>query len=149
MEQGQYLINIERGKVRQAGGLSALGGASKGGARVTYRRKTRDTGKTIGGLFTKVEDAGWDRSWLVVHAGYVARTVPASAEGVKSIIRRLRDQEAAKLEAIDQRIAELEEALSKARAGREEALREAWRKGNVVTLAEVKAVADEAAKGDL
>lgn len=67
----------------------------------------------------------------------------ATAASVKKAVRRLRDQEAEKLDAIDGEIAELEQQIAALRTRRVEVVREAWTKGNVVRLAELEQMADE------
>ena len=64
--------------------------------------------------------------------------VPASAEGVKSVLRRIRRQEAAALDALDTDIQRLQAQLSALRERRADVLRTAWQHGNVVRLREVE-----------
>jgi hypothetical protein len=70
-------------------------------------------------------------------SSYVFR-VPATAEGVKSVLRRIRPQEAAALDAIDQDIADLQARLDALRERRKDALHAAWQRANVVRLKEVE-----------
>lgn len=68
---------------------------------------------------------------------YVFR-VAASAEGIKTVLRRLRPQEADLLEAIDRDIEHLQAQLDALRARRKDILHVAWQRGNVVRLNEVQ-----------
>lgn len=113
---------------------------------------------TVGGLpINRLEATGRvdsKRFDIVVRKGTTARGVessrsrdravaPATAAGVKKVIRVLRDQEAEKLDAIDERIEDLERQVDEARRERVEIVREAWAKGNVVRLAEMEERAEE------
>ncbi|HLG74209.1 MAG TPA: hypothetical protein VK009_27630 [Chloroflexota bacterium] len=66
--------------------------------------------------------------------------VPATADGIKSVLRRLRPQEAELLDGIDRQIEELHAQLSALKEERSQALHLAWRHGNVVRLKEVEAL---------
>lgn len=70
-------------------------------------------------------------------SSYVFR-VAASAEGVKSVLRRLRPHEAELLDAIDRDIEHLQTQLEALRERRKETLHTAWQRGNVVRLNEVQ-----------
>jgi hypothetical protein len=70
-------------------------------------------------------------------SSYVFR-VAASADGVKSVLRRLRPQEAALLDEIDSDIEQLQAQLDALRERRKETLHTAWQRGNVVRLKEVE-----------
>jgi hypothetical protein len=72
-------------------------------------------------------------------SSYVFR-VPATAEGVKSVLRRLRSQEAELLDGIDRQIEELQSQLARLKEQRSQALHLAWRHGNVVRLKELEAL---------
>ena len=61
-----------------------------------------------------------------------------TAAGIKSTLRRLRDQEAVRLQAVAEEIEDLEDRLSAARENYRSTLREAWGKANVVRLQEVR-----------
>lgn len=69
-------------------------------------------------------------------SGYVFR-VPASAEGIKSVLRRIRPQETAVLDDLDAGIKQLEAQLEILRERRKQALHTAWQHGNVVRLKEL------------
>ncbi|MBS1895599.1 MAG: hypothetical protein JST59_30230 [Actinobacteria bacterium] len=71
----------------------------------------------------------------------------ASAAGIKKVCRRPRPQEAARIVAIDTEIAELEGRIEEARDRRQEAVREAWARGNVVRLAEFEELARRSLPG--
>jgi hypothetical protein len=68
----------------------------------------------------------------------------ASAAGIKKVCRRLRPQEAERIDSIDAEIAALESEIARARDRREEAVREAWAKANVVRLREFEERAAQA-----
>ena len=70
-------------------------------------------------------------------SSYVFR-VPATAEGVKSVLRRIRPQEAEQLDAIDADIAQLQAELDALKERRKQALHTAWQRGNVVRLKELE-----------
>ena len=72
-------------------------------------------------------------------SSYVFR-VPATAEGIKSVLRRLRPQECELLDGIDRQIEELQARLAALKEERSRALHLAWRHGNVVRLKEVEAL---------
>ena len=61
-----------------------------------------------------------------------------TAAGVKTTLRRIRDQEATQLQAVGDEIADLEVRLVAARRLYRATLREAWGKANVVRLQEVQ-----------
>lgn len=65
----------------------------------------------------------------------------ATAAGIKKVCRRLRPQEAEGIDSIDTEIAELERRIAEAWDRRQEAVREAWSRANVVRLAEFEALA--------
>jgi hypothetical protein len=67
----------------------------------------------------------------------------ATAAGVKKVCRRLRPREADRIDSLDAEIAALESEIAAARDRREEAVREAWAKANVVRLAEFEERASE------
>lgn len=114
-----------------------------------HHRPRRDLGFAV-----EIEEAGIDRSRLELSApkalagdgGPPLRAprseVGASAAALKGELRRLRPQEAEGIEALDGEIAELVAELAALRASRDEALRRAFSKGHVVTLAEVLAQAE-------
>lgn len=106
------------------------------------------------GFATEMEEAGIDRSRVEISAPKALagddgpplrapRTeVEASAAALKRELRRLRPQEAEDIEALDREISTAAEALQAFRNRREEALRGAFPKGQIVTLAEVLAEAE-------
>jgi len=75
-------------------------------------------------------------------AGAVAYT-SSNAAGVKSVLRRLRPQEAEELDALDREIAELQQQLGQVRNRRMEVIQRAWASGHVVRLQEVQALITE------
>ena len=70
-------------------------------------------------------------------ASYVFR-VSATAEGVKSVLRRIRLQEAEQLDAIDADISRLQAQMDALKEHRQQALHSAWQRGNVVRLKELE-----------
>ncbi len=95
----------------------------------------RPKGKPVGGLFQMVEGTGKfvpGRLRVTLHETSESAYIEDSAAGVKTRLRRLREQERAELQAIDEEFERLHER-------RKVALAKAWARGNVVTLAEVKA----------
>ena len=116
---------------------------------VQYARKTKVTGRTnVGGFcFQNTKDLGIDKGRIQVHPPKMQETttVPATAEGVKSACRRIREQEAAELDAIDAEIDALNEKAIELRRRRRDAVRKAFNNGNVVRLTEIIARCDERA----
>lgn len=107
---------------------------------VFYEEIRRDTGRALGGVFRVVEGTGkYDKRTLNFVGG---STVRATAEGVKSTARVLREREAAELAAIDETIERLQRDLQAAKQIRSAARRNAFTKGNVVRLQEAIAIAD-------
>ena len=119
-----------------------------------FRKAGRQS--TVGGIpIRRMESTGRrDRSVfdVVVVRGTTARGIEtarprdrasaqASAAGIKKVCRRLRPQEAGRIEAIDAEIAELEGRIAAARDRLQEAVREAWGRANVVRLAEFEELA--------
>lgn len=111
-----------------------------------YVEKKENSGPPTMGIQFVRGTGKFDKSRITIHSRDVSSrcwTFPATAEGVKSSIRKIRDQEQAQIDAIDARIADLQSQIAKLRKDRRAALATAWQKGNVVTLAEIKAKADE------
>lgn len=93
-------------------------------------------GERMGAFELHVGTGRYDRSRLNFYYAGTGRTgIPATADGVRKFIRRIRPQELARLAEIDAQIAELERQ-------RNSLVKEAWAKGHVVTLTEVKEKAD-------
>lgn len=116
---------------------------------VIFRQEGRQS--TIGGIpIRRMESTGRrDRTVfeVIVCEGTTARgfetarsrdqaRAQASAAGIKRVCRRLRPREAGRIEAIDAEIAGLEGRIAEARDRRQEAVREAWGRADVVRLAE-------------
>lgn len=80
-------------------------------------------------------------------SSYVFR-VPATADGVKSVLRRLRPREVDLLDGIDRQIEDLQARLATLKEERSQALHLAWRHGNVVRLKEVEALLPPAKAGE-
>jgi hypothetical protein len=68
---------------------------------------------------------------------------PTTAAGVKKVVRALRPQEEEKLAAIDARRRELYEQIDAVETERDEFVRQAFSKGNVVRITELEAMAEE------
>ncbi len=66
--------------------------------------------------------------------------IAATAEGVKSVLRRIRPQEAGLLDAIDADLARLQTQLDALKQRRADILHRAWQHGNVVRLKDVEAL---------
>ena len=101
----------------------------------------RPTGKTLGGMFNIVEGTGrFDTTRVQVGVGGHTRSVPYTAAGIKTVLRRVRAQEAQAITDAEQEIERLTTALEAARCALKAAQAEAFARGNVVRLAEVEAV---------
>lgn len=100
----------------------------------------RPTGRTIGGLFNVVERTGkYDTSHIQIGVADHSRSVPYTAAGVKTVIRRVREQEATAIQEAECAIVRLTAELEAARGALKAAQAEAFARGNVVRLAEVEA----------
>lgn len=75
-------------------------------------------------------------------SSYVFR-VPATAEGIKAVLRRIRPQEASLLDAIDAEVAKVQIELDALKQRRKEVVHTAWLRGNVVRLKEVEGLLPE------
>ena len=93
------------------------------------------TGKYETGFELDAEGQGW------LGKRDTRRRFPATAEGVKSVVRRLRDREAAELDELDAEMETLRVALGALRNRRLALIKKAWANGNVVRLAEVEEAA--------
>ena len=71
----------------------------------------------------------------------------ATADGVKSVLRRIRPQEATLLDSIDQQLADLQAHITALKEERTRVLHLAWQHGNVVRLKEVEALLHAATPG--
>lgn len=164
MTQPQFLVYIGRNN----DGTNRIVQAPQ--LRTQYREVTR-VKRVIPGLGQEVEHAGWDNSQLLVKAAAVwggddavtrhteepvlrsngtraqdnvsGGYVRATAAGVKARARRIRPEEAATIDQLDQELRGLEWAMGELRRRRSEAVREAWSKGHVVRLNEVLPAKDE------
>lgn len=133
--------------------------------KITWREKRRNT-RPVADLFVMTEHAGWDHSQIRIEAlgrypnanmvdhlpvrdgsgrSALDKLVHASATaaGIKKVLRRVRPQERATLDRIDNRIVDLQRELAAARTKRKAVLAEAWRNGHVVRLNEVRPVSDD------
>lgn len=112
------------------------------------------TKRLIGGMFREIEVSGVDRKHLDVTArnprrsdgrkggSNVSTQVEKSAAGLKTAVRRLRPEEAARLDEKDAEIAAALERVVALRAERSEIVREAWRRAHVVRLSEITLAPD-------
>jgi hypothetical protein len=118
---------------------------------IVFKRVGRQS--TIGGIpINHLESTGrrnHTRFQIMVRKGTTARGLrtsrnreaveaEATAVAVKRVCRRLRDQEAEEIDRIDAEIAELEDLVTEARDRREDRVRRAWGRANVVRLAEME-----------
>lgn len=139
MTQPKYLLKTGEGVV-QAAGFSATHTEVREKARLVdgFLMPGKPTGKfdhsTI--LFYPISRGAKNRYGHGVSGAY-ARRVPASAVGVKTVLRRIREQEAEKIEEVDVTIALAEAQLKMLRNARAKLLSEAWSKANVVRLNEI------------
>jgi hypothetical protein len=121
---------------RQAGRQSTIGGIPI--------RRMESTGRRDPKVFEVIVRKGTTaRSFGSARSRDQARA-QASAAGIKKVCRRLRAREAERIDSIDAEIAALEREIARARDRREEAVREAWARANVVRLAEFEERAAQA-----
>ena len=127
MSQLEFLIRTSRNRpIRQVEKLSAFYMQGK-----TYIGKTGPFPTyQANGIYSHGKVEIWTKTDAV-------SSVPLTAEGVRAVVRRLRPQEAERLDALDAEEQRLRER-------RKELMAEAWAKGHVVTVAEVRALADAA-----
>lgn len=108
-----------------------------------YKPETKPIGSVyiegLGNIAT-MRTSGIDKNkfQIATTSGWI--NLDATPNSIKEKLRRLRPQEAEILDGIDRQIAEL-------RAKRENALKEAWKKGNVVTVKEIREKAEADPKG--
>ncbi|HVX32809.1 MAG TPA: hypothetical protein VHA80_06665 [Solirubrobacterales bacterium] len=124
---------------RQAGRQSTIGG-------IPIRRMA-STGRRDRAVFEVIVREGTTARGFESARSRDQARAQASAAGIKKVCRRLRPQEAARIVAIDTEIAELEGRIEEARDRRQEAVREAWARGNVVLLAEFEELARRSLPG--
>lgn len=99
-----------------------------------YQELTK-AGPDLGMFQTRVGTGKFNRSKITIHVQGYGCTTSATAEGIKKVIRRLRPQERERIETIDAEIHRLQRE-------RQTIVKEAWVKAHVVTVSEVKAIAD-------
>ena len=137
MPQPQFILNFHWRKPARIIQASEL--------KVEFPEIRKTTYSNLGGFrFGHSTGTGrFDRNKLDIRSpqasSYVFR-LPATAEGVKSVLRRLRSQEADLLDGIDRQIEDLQARLTALKEERSQALHLAWRHGNVVRLKEVEAL---------
>lgn len=100
----------------------------------------KDTEKV--GPFQFRMQSGVDKSAFTIHAKGWSATVRTARE-LKACVRALRDQEASQLDAMDEQIAVLRAQLRDLTHNRRELLKAAFARGNVVTLQDVRLIAQE------
>ena len=105
---------------------------------IAYGRKLKPHGE-IRGLGPVLKDAGIDRSQIQVSTriGLVFHAT-LDVAGVRRYFRRCRPEEHGRLQAIDEDIVRVEAHLRLLRTTRREALADAWRRGHVVTVQELR-----------
>lgn len=100
---------------------------------VSYKTITKIVG-TIDSPFGKINHikatGRVDKSQLELWTDGYSYTIPATRDGIKTTIRRLREQEAALLDMLDKKIRDL-------RDERALVLKTAWSKANVITVKEL------------
>lgn len=116
---------------------------------IQHAAKYRERG-TVGGVFVHIEQVGVDRSRVEVRARdgvnafgrgdgrNIGRTVAKTAAGIKSVVRRIRPQEAEQLAVIDAEIAQWQNVIATLRTTRKALVAEAWTKAHVVRLSELE-----------
>jgi hypothetical protein len=118
---------------RQAGRQTTIGGIPI--------RRMKSTGRRDRRVFEVVVRKGTTARGFASASSRDQARAQASAAGIKKVCRRLRHREAERIASIDAEIAELERQIAEARDRREEAVREAWARADVVRLAEFEALA--------
>ena len=113
---------------RQAGRQSTIGGIPI--------RRMESTGRRDAKVFEVIVRKGTTARGIESARSRDQARARATAAGIKKVCRRLRPQEAERIDSIDAEIAVLESRIAEARDRREKAVREAWAKANVVRLAE-------------
>ena len=135
MAQPEFLLNFRWRKPARIFQASEL--------RVEHPEIRKTTYSNLGGFRFghSVGTGRIDRRKLDIRSpqisSYVFR-VPASAEGLKPVLRRIRQAEAAVLDDLDAQIAGIEAELEGLRERRKAALHVAWQRGNVVRLKEIE-----------
>jgi len=119
--------------------------------RARFAEKTRVVGHfdTPFGRANRTEGAGPDRKRFLVstNPGYsTSAYIPATKDGVDSLLRRARPQDLEQVEAIDQELAALNQRAAELRRARVQALHQAWQKGHKVPLKDVVAMAEGVAQ---
>lgn len=111
-----------------------------------YRALESETGRTnVGGLvFRNVERTGkYDKNTFdIFNVHNYGFRFAATAAGVKAVLRRLRPQEAARLQEIDAEVEQLKARIKELGQQRQTTLREAFERGHVVTVAELRQAAE-------
>lgn len=139
-----YLVKVKRG----------MAPVQATEVRVRWKENRRQISTTVarGMGFVHTEHAGWDRTrvmirpWGEVTSGkglsakdrWLAGPVEWTAAGIKTVLRRMRPEEAATLAEIDGRIEHYQERIWQLRAEREQVVTEAWGKAHVVRLNELE-----------
>lgn len=111
--------------------------------RPLYRIKPQRLGGPNGITLNTQERCGHDREHFELHGKRFGYSGKFTAADVRRQFRRLRPQEAAVLDGIDQQITDHEAALRQLRSDRAKVLKEAFAKGHMVTVKEVLAIAEQ------
>lgn len=101
---------------------------------VSYREKTEVVGTILAAGFGNINTirgtGKFDKSIFTIRVDNNIFSCPATHEGVKSVLRRLRQEEAVELDQIDAQLSALRER-------RIDLLKAAWNKGHVITVKEL------------
>lgn len=139
MTDRQFLVRRDRSSLYQAGSLRV---------RLAPKYRPKRTHQSPIGPITEIEEAGSNSRRLQVtildalettgrsaHPGSVV--VDRTAAGVKAAVRRMRPEEAALVQKVDDEIESTKQRLADLRRERAELVRTAWSKAHVVRLQEV------------
>lgn len=123
--------------------------------RVVFRRKVRATGRTIGGMFREVEDAGVDETRLEIcpagqegtsSYGHRAQRYwwypRRRADDLKQVVRVVQDDDLDAIAAIDAEIEGYRKQIAEARGRRHQAVVRAWRRAEPMPLPDAVAMAE-------
>lgn len=150
-----YVLRVNLGRER---GVRYGTSSEDRGVHIQFVRKTKPTGRRIGGLFVEVEQSGWDKSRVNVswrsdqkhplindrgHLGLSPGNTHFRLLERHQHIRRLTPQDEGLLHHKDRLIAEREADLKRIRDERAELFKTAWRRAEKVPLYELE---DQAAR---
>lgn len=119
------------------------------GERKKFTARWAEKVRTIGyseipglGRLRRTESAGPDKRRLRLALDRNAIVVPATAEGVKTAVRRLRPEDQAELTRRNEEIDQVSTALRNLKTARLDFLHESFQRGHVVPLKEVTEMAE-------